>query len=419
MFDERVYKRGALALHALRRRIGDERFFALLRDWTARHRHATVTTAQFVELAARARRHGPLGVLHRVAAPARPPRPRRRRPLNSRRVTHRPLHPAASFPSCSVGLRTSRRCGRPPAAPRPAAGSGPAGTPGPARDVTALRPRRFGPGVGSRYGSWIHIHEVAGASGMSDLRRDVTALPDLLHGRARAGPVRERRPVYVDLLPPCNAGCPAGENIQAWLRTGHGGPPRRGVAHARCRQPAAGDPWSCLLPPVRERLQPRRTSTPRSRSTRSSGSSATSRWSSGWEFDPPPGRSGKRVLVVGVGAQRAVGRLPPRPARPRGRDPGRGRRARRDDALRHPGLSTAARRPRRRAGPDRGAGRKDHLRPPRRRPRRRAATREASTRSSSPSARICPNASRSPPATPDGSSTRCRSCAASPRASGR
>ena len=51
MFDERVYKRGALVLHALRGRIGDERFFALLRDWTARHRHATVTTAQFVELA--------------------------------------------------------------------------------------------------------------------------------------------------------------------------------------------------------------------------------------------------------------------------------------------------------------------------------------------------------------------------------
>lgn len=53
MFDERVYKRGALVLHALRTRIGDERFFALLRDWAARHRHATVSTAQFVELAAR------------------------------------------------------------------------------------------------------------------------------------------------------------------------------------------------------------------------------------------------------------------------------------------------------------------------------------------------------------------------------
>src|SRR5262249_32541531 len=46
---------------------------------------------------------------------------------------------------------------------------------------------------------------------------DMTALPDLLHGRGRSGPVRQRRPGYVDLLPPGNAGCPAGENIQAWL----------------------------------------------------------------------------------------------------------------------------------------------------------------------------------------------------------
>jgi len=45
----------------------------------------------------------------------------------------------------------------------------------------------------------------------------VTPLPELLHGRSRAGPVRQERPVYVDLLPPCNAGCPSGENIQAWL----------------------------------------------------------------------------------------------------------------------------------------------------------------------------------------------------------
>src|SRR4029078_969560 len=46
---------------------------------------------------------------------------------------------------------------------------------------------------------------------------DVTPLADLTHGHSSTGPVRERRPVYVDLLPPCNAGCPAGENIQAWL----------------------------------------------------------------------------------------------------------------------------------------------------------------------------------------------------------
>ena len=50
---------------------------------------------------------------------------------------------------------------------------------------------------------------------MSHPPRDLTPLPDLLHGAALAGPVRTRRPVYADLLPPCNAGCPAGENIQA------------------------------------------------------------------------------------------------------------------------------------------------------------------------------------------------------------
>jgi len=33
---------------------------------------------------------------------------------------------------------------------------------------------------------------------MSDIPRDVTALPDLLHGRSRSGTVRERRPFYVD-----------------------------------------------------------------------------------------------------------------------------------------------------------------------------------------------------------------------------
>jgi hypothetical protein len=49
------------------------------------------------------------------------------------------------------------------------------------------------------------------------LSGDLTPLPDLLHDAPRAGAERTRRPRYVDLLPPCNAGCPAGENIQAWL----------------------------------------------------------------------------------------------------------------------------------------------------------------------------------------------------------
>jgi aminopeptidase N len=47
MFDDRVYKRGALALHALRVRLGDTAFFDLLREWTTAHRHRTVVTDDF------------------------------------------------------------------------------------------------------------------------------------------------------------------------------------------------------------------------------------------------------------------------------------------------------------------------------------------------------------------------------------
>uniref|UniRef100_UPI00138B18F6 M1 family metallopeptidase n=1 Tax=Arthrobacter sp. Br18 TaxID=1312954 RepID=UPI00138B18F6 len=53
MFDDRVYKRGALALHALRAAAGDEAFFALLRDWVAEFRLASVTTGDFLACAGR------------------------------------------------------------------------------------------------------------------------------------------------------------------------------------------------------------------------------------------------------------------------------------------------------------------------------------------------------------------------------
>ncbi|MEU7766313.1 M1 family metallopeptidase [Nocardia sp. NPDC049190] len=51
MFDDRVYKRGALTLHALRLELGDTAFFELLREWTMRYRHALVTTEEFTDLA--------------------------------------------------------------------------------------------------------------------------------------------------------------------------------------------------------------------------------------------------------------------------------------------------------------------------------------------------------------------------------
>ncbi|GHG56511.1 peptidase M1 [Sinomonas cellulolyticus] len=53
MFDDRVYKRGALALHAVRRALGDDRFFRLLKAFSEEHRHASASTADFLELADR------------------------------------------------------------------------------------------------------------------------------------------------------------------------------------------------------------------------------------------------------------------------------------------------------------------------------------------------------------------------------
>ncbi|MBZ5736530.1 M1 family metallopeptidase [Nocardioides mangrovi] len=49
MFDDRVYKRGALALHALRVAVGDDAFFEVLRTWVADHSGGSVTTEQFLE----------------------------------------------------------------------------------------------------------------------------------------------------------------------------------------------------------------------------------------------------------------------------------------------------------------------------------------------------------------------------------
>ncbi len=50
MFDDRVYKRGALAVHALRLTLGDDAFFDLLRDWTDRFRHGSVRTVDLEDL---------------------------------------------------------------------------------------------------------------------------------------------------------------------------------------------------------------------------------------------------------------------------------------------------------------------------------------------------------------------------------
>jgi aminopeptidase N len=48
MFDDRVYKRGALLLHALRLTVGDDAFFDVLHAWATGHAHSTVSTEMFV-----------------------------------------------------------------------------------------------------------------------------------------------------------------------------------------------------------------------------------------------------------------------------------------------------------------------------------------------------------------------------------
>jgi NADPH-dependent glutamate synthase beta subunit-like oxidoreductase len=135
---------------------------------------------------------------------------------------------------------------------------------------------------------------------MSRPARDLTPLPDLLHGAVLAGPVRIRQPVYVDLLPPCNAGCPAGENIQAWLAS-----TRAGEHERAWRQLTMDNPF----PAIHGRVcyHPCETACNRAELDSSVSIHSVERFlgdlalESGWRFDPPPERTGKRVLVVGAG----------------------------------------------------------------------------------------------------------------------
>ena len=119
-------------------------------------------------------------------------------------------------------------------------------------------------------------------------------------GRRRSGPIRTQRPIYVDLMPPCNAGCPAGENIQAWLAEATAG-----------RHEAA---WRVLtrdnpFPAVHGRVcyHPCEDVCNRGQLDSTVSIHAVERFlgdaalEHDWQFDPPPASTGHRVLVVGAG----------------------------------------------------------------------------------------------------------------------
>src|SRR2546429_2644173 len=131
-------------------------------------------------------------------------------------------------------------------------------------------------------------------------RQDVTPLRDLLHGRSRAGRVGQERPVYLDLLPPCNAGCPAGENIQAWLAYAE-----TGDHEGAWRQLTADNP----MPAIHGRVCYHPCESVCNRASLDSAVSIHSgerllgdlALERGWSFAPPPVRSGRRGLVIGAG----------------------------------------------------------------------------------------------------------------------
>jgi aminopeptidase N len=54
IFGTAVYQRGGMTVHALRKTIGDEAFFPMVKAWTSEHRDGNVTTEQFIEAAEKA-----------------------------------------------------------------------------------------------------------------------------------------------------------------------------------------------------------------------------------------------------------------------------------------------------------------------------------------------------------------------------
>lgn len=130
-------------------------------------------------------------------------------------------------------------------------------------------------------------------------RSDLTPSVDLTH-ELGTGPVRTRRPLYVDLLPPCNDACPAGENIQAWLDLAQAGKYRQAWEVVMRDNP---------LPAVHGRVcyHPCETGCNRTGLDAAISIHAVERFlgdmaaAEGWTLpvDRPP--TGKRVLVVGAG----------------------------------------------------------------------------------------------------------------------
>jgi NADPH-dependent glutamate synthase beta subunit-like oxidoreductase/Pyruvate/2-oxoacid:ferredoxin oxidoreductase delta subunit len=114
------------------------------------------------------------------------------------------------------------------------------------------------------------------------------------------GSWRTTRPVYVDRLPPCNATCPAGENIQGWLFHAESGDYEQAWRALTVNNP---------LPAIMGRVcyHPCEGACNRQNIDAAVGINSVERFLGdeairrGWQFDAPAPSTGKRVLVVGAG----------------------------------------------------------------------------------------------------------------------
>ncbi|BCY24177.1 glutamate synthase (NADPH) small subunit [Cutibacterium modestum 30N] len=130
--------------------------------------------------------------------------------------------------------------------------------------------------------------------------QDITARPDLARTTGRVTPTRTRRPVYLDMLPPCNAGCPAGENIQEWLRL-----IKAHEEEKAWRQLTADNPF----PAIHGRVcyHPCEVACNRADLDGAVSIHSVERYlgdlgiEKGWKFTKPTEPSGHRVLVIGAG----------------------------------------------------------------------------------------------------------------------
>jgi 2-oxoacid:acceptor oxidoreductase delta subunit (pyruvate/2-ketoisovalerate family) len=118
----------------------------------------------------------------------------------------------------------------------------------------------------------------------------------------KTGSWRTERPVYRDLLPPCNQACPAGENIQAWLYEAEEG----GAGYERAwRKLMEDNPFPAIM--GRVCYHPCETVCNRAQLDSAVGINAVERFlgdealAQGWQVTVDASPSGRRVLVVGAG----------------------------------------------------------------------------------------------------------------------